>query len=252
MEEISFEGEKYVKAGLLAKKLGYTADYVGQLCRADSVKAQLVGRSWYVEENSLREHKKKRYRSNLTKSKQEINKQSATVKPKEIFAGIGINQDVLNYEQDSSDLLPTLAKLEKKEVNIKIHKNEHTQEKYGYVPYNKSEDSHFDRPKIRIIKSGGRSEHSPSSRTRRSHLRPKDKPKIPSENSVGQIEEERGIFTASLLVFAIIILIFLTPSLFLISKQVEVNQDATVLSSYGLSDQLYSKIKAMIAAKIGH
>ena len=64
MNSVSVDGKNYVKAKVLARNLGYTGDYVGQLCRAGKVDAQLVGRSWYVNEESLKEHKQGRYRSN--------------------------------------------------------------------------------------------------------------------------------------------------------------------------------------------
>lgn len=63
MKSISIDSENYVKATDIARELGYTADYVGQLCRARKVDAQLVGRSWYVSEDSIRSHKKTRYRN---------------------------------------------------------------------------------------------------------------------------------------------------------------------------------------------
>lgn len=100
MDRISSNGETYVKANAIARELGYTADYVGQLCRAGKVDAQLVGRSWYVNERSIREHKQNRYRSTATKSKEEIRRAVQTVgsasKPVQQFA----------YESDDTDLLP--------------------------------------------------------------------------------------------------------------------------------------------------
>lgn len=64
MNSVTVDGKNYVKAGVIARELGYTGDYVGQLCRAGKVDAQLVGRSWYVNEDSLNNHKRGRYRSN--------------------------------------------------------------------------------------------------------------------------------------------------------------------------------------------
>src|SRR5690606_14933679 len=72
MEEISVNGEIYTKASILAKNFGYTADYIGQLCRSGQVKATLVGRSWYVNEDSVRQHRKGRYRSNAAKAKDHV------------------------------------------------------------------------------------------------------------------------------------------------------------------------------------
>ncbi|KKT75025.1 MAG: hypothetical protein UW71_C0009G0015, partial [Parcubacteria group bacterium GW2011_GWB1_44_7] len=37
---------------------GYTQDYVGQLCRSEKVDARRIGRTWYVCEKSILEHKK--------------------------------------------------------------------------------------------------------------------------------------------------------------------------------------------------
>lgn len=63
MDKVSVEGKEYVKAASVARELGYTRDYIGQLCRAKKIDAQLVGRSWYVYVPSLEAHKKSRYQS---------------------------------------------------------------------------------------------------------------------------------------------------------------------------------------------
>ena len=57
MDTIQHNGATYVKASTLAKRHRYTTDYLGQLCRAGKVDAQLVGRAWYVNEKSLLTHK---------------------------------------------------------------------------------------------------------------------------------------------------------------------------------------------------
>jgi len=72
MNTITIDSKKYVKATDIARELGYTADYVGQLSRARKVDAQLVGRSWYVSEDSIREHKQSRYRSTKKTSRETI------------------------------------------------------------------------------------------------------------------------------------------------------------------------------------
>jgi hypothetical protein len=56
-ESLTLEGRKYVSSGRAARLYGYTKDYVGQLCRAGKLDAQLIGRSWYVSEDSIRKHK---------------------------------------------------------------------------------------------------------------------------------------------------------------------------------------------------
>ncbi len=61
MDTVTIDGVEYVKASVLAKKLRYTSDYIGQLCRAKKVDAHLVGRTWYVYPPSLEGHKSTRY-----------------------------------------------------------------------------------------------------------------------------------------------------------------------------------------------
>jgi len=57
MDEILIEGKTYVSSKQAAKITGYAKDYVGQLCREGRVEARLVGRNWYVLEDSIREHR---------------------------------------------------------------------------------------------------------------------------------------------------------------------------------------------------
>lgn len=60
MDTVVIDGVTYTKASTLAKDFRYTTDYIGQLCRADKVDAQLVGRSWYASRESLEDHASKR------------------------------------------------------------------------------------------------------------------------------------------------------------------------------------------------
>lgn len=57
-EKIELDGKVYLSSTAAAKKSGYTKDYIGQLARAGKLDAQLIGRSWYIEEGSLKSHKK--------------------------------------------------------------------------------------------------------------------------------------------------------------------------------------------------
>lgn len=61
METISHNGTVFTKATVLAKKYRYTTDYIGQLCRAGKVESKLIGRAWFVSEDSLLSHKSGRY-----------------------------------------------------------------------------------------------------------------------------------------------------------------------------------------------
>ena len=57
MDEILIEDKKYVSSKRAAKMTGYAKDYVGQLCREGRVPARLVGRSWYVLEAAIQDHR---------------------------------------------------------------------------------------------------------------------------------------------------------------------------------------------------
>lgn len=68
METVLLDNTKYTKASVLAKQFKYTADYVGQLCRAKKVDARLVGRTWFVNADSLSEHKEKTHQKPVEKT----------------------------------------------------------------------------------------------------------------------------------------------------------------------------------------
>src|SRR3989344_4894844 len=56
--EFILAGKKFITSKKAALLFGYTQDYVGQLCRGVKVDARRIGRTWYVCEKSILEHKK--------------------------------------------------------------------------------------------------------------------------------------------------------------------------------------------------
>ncbi|PIR40325.1 MAG: hypothetical protein COV33_00350, partial [Candidatus Zambryskibacteria bacterium CG10_big_fil_rev_8_21_14_0_10_34_34] len=56
---IYLKGKKYISARRATEITGYTSDYIGQLCRAKKIPANLVGRSWYVLESEILNYKDK-------------------------------------------------------------------------------------------------------------------------------------------------------------------------------------------------
>src|SRR3989344_2373712 len=56
--EFILAGKKFITSKKAALLFGYTQDYVGQLCRGGKVDARRIGRTWYVCEKSILEHKK--------------------------------------------------------------------------------------------------------------------------------------------------------------------------------------------------
>jgi len=57
MDELLIDGQVFVPTKRAAAITGYAKDYIGQMCREGRIQAKLVGRSWYVLETSLRQHR---------------------------------------------------------------------------------------------------------------------------------------------------------------------------------------------------
>lgn len=57
MNELVIEDKKYVSSKRAAEITGYAKDYIGQLSREGRIPARLVGRSWYVLESALKDHR---------------------------------------------------------------------------------------------------------------------------------------------------------------------------------------------------
>lgn len=56
-DDLIFEGKKYISAKRASKLVSYTRDYVGQLCREGKVESRMVGRSRFISEESILDHK---------------------------------------------------------------------------------------------------------------------------------------------------------------------------------------------------
>lgn len=51
------QDKNYISARRVQELFGYSSDYVGQLCRSGKVEAKMIGRSWFVTEKSIIDHK---------------------------------------------------------------------------------------------------------------------------------------------------------------------------------------------------
>lgn len=105
MDEILIEEKKYVSSKQAAKATGYAKDYIGQLCREGRVPARLVGRSWYVLESALHDHRFGNPKDEPAKSEKESDtQQSAWESPR--------------YETIEAEELPAIKRIEKSEGPI--------------------------------------------------------------------------------------------------------------------------------------
>lgn len=128
MDTVVIDEVTYTKASILAKKFRYTTDYIGQLCRTEKVTAQLVGRSWYVSEDSLENYSAKRIES-IRKDEKILENNTAansdrplmqvsaplSKKTKKMLAdnrtynAVSAAHSTTRYEHDFDDLLPIVT-----------------------------------------------------------------------------------------------------------------------------------------------
>lgn len=99
MEEILIDDKKYISAKQAAEATGYARDYIGQLCREGRVPARLVGRSWYVLESALHDH---RFGN---QGAEEASETKQTVPPKTSFTA---TWESPRYESAPIDILPSI------------------------------------------------------------------------------------------------------------------------------------------------
>lgn len=128
MDSVEFNGVTYVKASVAAKSFRYTSDYIGQLCRAKKVDARLVGRTWFVNPDSLKEHKQNKFKTSaeeashpVSNTPSEIKVARTAVHPVVNTRAVRVIKDTtsnnsrtralkVSYDRDEESLLPKLTK----------------------------------------------------------------------------------------------------------------------------------------------
>lgn len=101
MDEILIDDRKYVSSKRAAKVTGYAKDYIGQLCREGRVPARLVGRSWYVLETAIHDHRF---------GKQGIEEEN-TIQNKAPSPKVSSTWESPRYEASPSEILPPVNRL---------------------------------------------------------------------------------------------------------------------------------------------
>ena len=76
-DSLILQDENYISASRAHEPFGYTSDYVGQLCRAGKLKCKMIGRSWFVTEKSIIDHKStvNELLKNKTKERRKISRE---------------------------------------------------------------------------------------------------------------------------------------------------------------------------------
>ncbi|MSU56438.1 MAG: hypothetical protein EXS51_04015, partial [Candidatus Taylorbacteria bacterium] len=58
IQDLTFDGKNFIPTKKAVELSGYSTDYIGQLCRGGKLECKMVGRLWYVAEDSLKNHLK--------------------------------------------------------------------------------------------------------------------------------------------------------------------------------------------------
>ena len=58
MKEVKIKGKTYIRTAAAAKLFGYSQDYLGQLSREGRIAAKRVGRSWFVDPDSVADYQR--------------------------------------------------------------------------------------------------------------------------------------------------------------------------------------------------
>lgn len=169
MDTLEHEGITYVKVATLAKKYKYTTDYIGQLCRAGKVDCQLVGRAWFVREESLVNHKSDRYKQTVAAeplSKVKVFSDDETVEKTAVYPTLSKHAhrhfedrfgSVMSlprqHHQSTSPVSSTyFADDSSMHLSVNSNKNHHERENYVPVPTIVDEDVEYIKVRQSVIK----------------------------------------------------------------------------------------------------
>jgi hypothetical protein len=79
-DNLILQDNNYISAKRASELFDYSADYVGQLCRAGKLESKMIGRSWFVTERSIIEHKLTAQRMGISSGTPVANSSSSIVK----------------------------------------------------------------------------------------------------------------------------------------------------------------------------
>ncbi len=122
MQEVIIDHKKYISSKQAAEITGYAKDYIGQLCREGRVPARLIGRTWYVLESALQDH-----RFGAEEPKMEV-------APEVSKEPLHPTWEAPRYKSESNEYFPSLNKLseqpktEKKDPQIDESQTQNTLE----------------------------------------------------------------------------------------------------------------------------
>jgi hypothetical protein len=101
--DLFLEEKKFISVKRASEETGYTSDYIGQLCRHGKIPAKLVGRTWFVDFESLLNHKNNPNSRALKKIGVHDSQELKIVSP-----AVVREEDSLDFESELPQILPEL------------------------------------------------------------------------------------------------------------------------------------------------
>jgi hypothetical protein len=139
MEVLTLNGRTYVKASKAARDLGYASDYVGQLCRSGSVDAHLVGRTWYVNPDTLGAHRMEKKRNARVKAREHARKSIEEARSLRVQQDTKSFKNIaIRYEGDAEELIPEVRKVAVEEHLHRVPKEKEDRNEKGYTIENEN------------------------------------------------------------------------------------------------------------------
>jgi len=121
---VGLDGKNYISANRASVLSGYNQDYIGQMARSGIVPSRQVGNRWYVDRESLLQHKKEKDSLLAVVQTDSVGLKKATQKQEtSLFQDAPL--PLLNYISDEGDLLPEI-KNDSLDTNLAESKNEST------------------------------------------------------------------------------------------------------------------------------
>lgn len=116
-DTVILEGKTYISAKRAAKIINYAQDYIGQLCRGGKLDCKMIGRSWFVTEESLLAHRENTIDGVETKINKVDDKPALEVKKvieetikAPVVSPIQAPVSSFKYETEKKSMLPELKK----------------------------------------------------------------------------------------------------------------------------------------------
>jgi len=136
MDTVTVNGKTYIKASRAADTAGYTADYVGQLCRGGKIDAVLLGKTWYVLDGVLLAHKQTKTRANTEATRRDVKRQremlAARAQEAAPLAERRILDSAIRYIHDDAALMPPMQRVAAPVAEAEPLAQEHVAETGAY------------------------------------------------------------------------------------------------------------------------